>query len=458
MLIEANLDALVGPTHHFGGLGVGNVASHQHQHQVSHPKDAALEGLRKAHRVAALGVPQYLWLPPQRPRLDILAQLGFSGAPAHQLQEAYQSAPQILSAVFSSAFMWAANSATVTPGVDAADRKTHFTPANLISSWHRGCEAAEREADLLGMWQEQADFQVHRPLPGLSPLRDEGAANHMRLCDASGALGINVFVYGQSDADGVDFHNADFENYSPRFFPRQTREAFEAIARRHQLNPQHTFYLQQHPVAISAGVFHNDVIATSCQNVLLHHERAFWQAESELKAVEVAFKDRTGQPLLRVEVFESELPMEEAVSSYFFNSQIVVPGTEHAADSPRMVLICPQQCQETKSTLALIERILADRRLPIDDVHYVSLAESMANGGGPACLRLRVPLEPEVLARDLLPLRVDDRVLDQMSGLIETYYPESLQLSDFTDAEFVNQLMQSNLDFCRRALRKDKNA
>ena len=46
-----------------------------------------------------------------------------------------------------------------------------------------------------------------------------------------------------------------------RFPARQTREAFAAIARRHGLAPARTVFAQQNPVAIDAGVFHNDVIS-----------------------------------------------------------------------------------------------------------------------------------------------------------------------------------------------------
>ena len=71
---------------------------------------------------------------------------------------------------------------------------------------------------------------------------------------ADGAPGVELFVYGRAAFD----ESAG----GPRQFPaRQTREASEAIARRHGLDPARTVFAQQHPDAIDAGVFHNDVIA-----------------------------------------------------------------------------------------------------------------------------------------------------------------------------------------------------
>lgn len=430
MLIELNIDALVGPTHHFGGLGVGNVASQSHQSQPSRPREAALEGLRKAELVASFGVPQFVWLPPARPNWTLLKQLGFAGSVHEQLKQAYDQTPRVLSSVFSSAFMWAANSATVTPAADASDGRTHFTPANLISSWHRWSEASERVLDLSSMFPRSDHYEMHRPLPSIVPLRDEGAANHMRMCGTDGSSGVNVFVHGQEEGLSLD----------TGFFPRHTREASAALARLHQLDPQYTFFLTQHPEAIAAGVFHNDVIATSHQNFFIHHERAFLDAELDLRRMAAVFEELVGEPLIRREVSEAELSLEDAVRSYFFNSQIVSPDRTQNSSLPQMVLICPQQCSEISSARKLVEGLIADTSCPIEEVRYVSLAESMANGGGPACLRLRVPVDASLLGAIPTRLRVSSETIDKLSTLIEKYYPEQLRLEDFLEAELVDQL------------------
>jgi succinylarginine dihydrolase len=443
-----NIDAVVGPTHHFGGLGVGNLASQQHRSQASNPRWAALAGLEKAELVAQLGVPQFFWLPPVRPRWDLLAQVGFDGPPQDSIVQALEEAPEILSAAFSSSFMWAANAATVTPKIDAADNRDHITPANLISSWHRSSEAQERSDDLGRMATDLVDCKVHPPLPAVFPLRDEGAANHMRLCDQRFEHGVNIFVYGSEGTSRrssdphiatMDAERAGGSVTSSRFLPRHTRAASRAIARMHRLNPDATFFLQQHPKAIDAGAFHNDVIATSHQSLLIHHQWAFQDAGDELLRIEDVFLRRTGVPLKRIEVMENELSLNEAVESYFFNSQLLSVADGSASADGCMVLICPRQCQQIVRARKLIERLIAEPAIPIDAVHYVDVGESMANGGGPACLRLRWCLETGAAERLDRRFRVNSQNLDRLRSVIETEYPERCELTDFANPAFLEQ-------------------
>ncbi len=441
MFTEINIDALVGPTHHFGGLGVGNVASQQHAYRTSRPREAALEGLRKAALVASLGVPQYLFLPPTRPRLTWLQELGLGVDSSEQLSAALHTAPQAFSAAFSSAFMWAANMATVSAACDCRDGRLHITPANLISSWHRAGEAPERDVELNRLLGSLDNCTIHPPLSPIVPLRDEGAANHMRLCDATGKIGFNIFVYGDdSKLDSRDW----------KFLPRQTLAACQAIARRHQLDPQRTFFLQQHPAAISAGVFHNDVIASSHRNLLIHHELAFHDAAQQLQHLDESFRQATGAPLQRIEISGSDLPLDEAVRSYFFNSQIVTPCASTASSqTPRMVLISPQQCRALASTHRLIERLIASSENPIEEVHYVSLQQSMAGGGGPACLRLRVPLAHEAIEQLPRQLRLDLQLEERLAAAIERWYPESLELADLCNLAYAQELSQVSLNLLK---------
>jgi succinylarginine dihydrolase len=445
MLVEINIDGLVGPSHHFGGLGVGNVASHEHQNQESHPRQAAIEGLQKAWLLKTLGVPQFVFLPPFRPRLGLLTELGFQGTIQEQLAAAREDAPQALSAAFSSAFMWMANAATVTAASDSIDGRLHCTPANLTSSWHRASEAAEREPQLASLLAGIDNKQLHRPLPSILPLRDEGDANHMRLCDASGRHGFNVFVYGADDSQ------ADQSPHT-NFLPRHTRAASQAIARLHQLPSDRTFFLQQHPQAIDAGVFHNDVIATSCDHMLIHHELAFLHGESELNRLEFQFAQACRQPLMRIVISNSQLPLADAVRSYLFNSQIVKPAVLAGAraDSPRYILICPHHCEEIPAAKQLIASWLADPHVPIDEVHFVRLAESMANGGGPACLRLRMMLESDDVQRLSAKYQLTAALFDRLSAVIERWYPTQLSAEDLCNSEFLSELKQ--IDYVLRAL------
>ena len=449
MLTEINIDGMIGPTHHYGGLGVGNLASLAHRYQASNPRQAALEGLAKAKLVSELGIPQFLWLPPKRPNTELLQSFSFLGSLHEQIKEAFVTAPRVLSAAFSGAFMWAANSATVTPAVDSRDGRYHFTPANLVSSLHRSHEAMERKSSIGNMFSDWEWHKVHEPLPSVVSLRDEGAANHMRLSDPTGELGFNVFVYGEDDtpqtATRLD-QNHEERRASFKFFPRQTKLASETIARHHRLNPGTTFFLKQHPAAIEAGVFHNDVIATSHENVLLHHEFAFVDADEELNRLEKAFESRTGRPLIRVMVPNSLVSLEESVQSYLFNSQLLTPqpnGSDRQlspVQSSRMVFLCPMQCQQTVSVKRFLDALLASSDNPVDEVRYVSVGQSMAGGGGPACLRLRVPADKRTL--DQLPSfgHLTNALYDALVEVVEKYYPAHLTLESFCEVDFLEHL------------------
>ncbi len=452
MLTEINIDGLIGPTHHYGGLGVGNLASLAHRDRISNPRQAALEGLAKAKLVGDLGIPQFIWLPPSRPNRELLQSLGFSGQLDEQIATAYQTAPWLLSAAFSGAFMWTANSATVTPAVDARDGRYHFTPANLISSLHRASEANDRKADIAKTFSIYDRHVLHDPLPGVTQLRDEGAANHMRLSDPTGEIGFNVFVYGEVDSKATDTRDSkigdQFVGTDSIFMARQTRMASEAIARRHQLDPATTFFLRQHPMAIAAGVFHNDVIATSHEGLFIHHEFAFIDAEEELARLESTFAARVGRPLTRIVVLNEEMSLSDSVQSYFFNSQLLSPPSPPSSTSrPRMVFVCPDQCREIAASDRLLRRLLSDTSNPIDEVKFVVVGQSMAGGGGPACLRLRVPADHQTLSQLPSYGRMNQRLYDDLSAVIEAHYPQQVSLASFCDDRFLE-----HLKFIERAL------
>lgn len=421
MTIEANFDGLVGPSHHYGGLGVGNLASLESQNTPSRPRAGALQGLEKMRTVAALGVPQFFLPPCRRPNIDWLRALGFVGSDADVLKRVADTDVRLLSAAWSSAYMWTANAATVTPSSDANDGKLHISVANLTSNLHRQQEADERYDQLAQIFSKVPQAVVHRPLPGSYPLRDEGAANHMRLSnDAENSdregEGVHVFVDGDAVSSG--------------FLGRQGRQCSAAIARRHRLPEDQVFLLPQHPDAVAAGVFHNDVIATSHQYLMIHHEKAFFESAAELEKLDQVFRRRFGRDPLRVIVEESALSLPDAVSSYLFNSQIVTNS------DGSFTIICPENCRTVLAAQALVQQWIADEENPIADVIYLPLDQSMANGGGPACLRLRIQLTAEQLDAMPAELLINEARIDQLSQWIKRCYPETLNLSDLADIKF----------------------
>lgn len=421
---EVQVDRLFGPTHHFGGLGVGNLASHSHAGTVSHPASAAIQGLMKMRMVHQFGAAQWI-LPPQiRPAFDWLRSLGFTGSDADILKCARDQSPELLSAAMSCSSSWTANAATVTPMVDSIDfngddtaaRGVNVTIANLSSSLHRSIESTATERDVVGVLGKTD--HVFPPLDGGTAMRDEGAANHMRLSSADMKVGLNVFVFGdQPPLPGT-------------FYPRQTRASVEAIARRHRLRPEDTFFFKQHPAAIDAGAFHNDVVATSHQELMIHHEMAFVDHEETLLKLERRFQQTTGGELVRIEVPDQVLSIDDAIGTYLFNSQIVT----RADDPGDRLLIAPVQVRENEVTKRLVQRWCGDG--VFSRAEYVDLGQSMAGGGGPACLRLRLPR----LTGDLAPANPGQGWTETLEGrlleIIKTEYPSSVTIDDLARHDF----------------------
>jgi succinylarginine dihydrolase len=423
--LEVNFDGLPGPTHNYSGLATGNLASERHKSLVANPRQAALQGLAKMKALADRGFIQAVLPPHERPDVAALRALGFAGSDGGVLAAAARDAPQLLAACSSAAAMWVANAATVSPSADTADGRVHFTPANLVSHFHRSLEAPTTTRLLRAIFSDPRHFAVHDPLPSARELGDEGAANHTRFVSASG-IGIEMFVYGRTSFAS--------EAPAPRRFPaRQTREAGEAIARHHTLAAERTVFAQQHPDAIDAGVFHNDVIAVGSGSVLLCHERAY----VDQSAVLTALADRIGPGFTPVVVAEREVSVERAVATYLFNSQLLaLPGGG-------MLLVAPAECRSDAAVRALLERLVADAG-PIREVLTFDLKQSMQNGGGPACLRLRIALTDAERAAIRARVWLDETLHAELVAWVERHYRDRLAPADLADPAL--------LDESRRAL------
>jgi len=411
---EVNFDGLIGPTHNYSGLSAGNFASLSNAGGTSKPKAAALQGLSKMKALMDLGLTQGILPPQQRPDLAFLRKIGFVGDDAHLLAQAHDADPTLLATVWSASSMWAANAATVSPSPDTADALVHITPANLVSNLHRSIEHPVTTHALRMIFNSE-HFVVHDPLPDQARFADEGAANHIRFAASHDQPGIELFVYG------VDIH--DPSNTARNYPSRQTRAACEAIARTHKLDMTKVVFARQHPDAIDAGVFHNDVIATGNENVFLYHEQAFATSRSMLTDL----SSPLGQPLITIEAQDSDFSINDAVTSYLFNSQIVtIPDGS-------MALIAPLEATENQRVAKFIQRTIADPKNPINATHYLDVRESMRNGGGPACLRLRVPLSDQELAAVHQGIILTDDLYIQLADFVNRTYPDEITQSDLLD-------------------------
>jgi succinylarginine dihydrolase len=406
MITEINFDGLIGPSHNYAALSFGNIASASNAGATSAPRTAALQGLAKMRFVMGLGLPQGLLLPLERPNLRFLRAMGFAGSDAQVCAAAAAADPRLFATAMSASAMWTANAATISPAPDTADGRCHVSAANLSRMPHRSLEHPETEAQLRIAFAHPA-FAVHPAVP--AAFGDEGAANHMRLCSSHDAPGVEVFVYGE---DGG------------RFPARQHRRASEAVARRHQLDPARTLFVQQSAEAIDAGAFHNDVVAVANGHMLFAHEQAF--ADPAALKADIA---RLLPDAVYVEVPASAVSLADAIRSYLFNSQLLT------LPDGSMALVLPKEAEETPSVRAWLAAHIAGNG-PIRAAHFRDVRESMRNGGGPACLRLRVVADPATVDPRFL---LDAAKIDRLEALVERWWPAAIGPDDLANTDLWGQ-------------------
>ncbi len=393
---EINFDGIIGPTHNYAGLSHGNLASARNAQAVSHPKAAALQGLAKMQANRALGLEQAYLLPHNRPNpvwTQAMA-LDLASAPSH-----------LRATAWSASAMWTANAATVSPAADTLDGRCHLTVANLATMPHRAHEWPETLRQLQLAFADDRHFAVHPPVP--VPYGDEGAANHMRMAARHDAPAIEIFVYGR--AGGI-------------FPARQHREASEAVARLNGV--KNAIFAEQAEAAIAAGAFHNDVVAVANEHVLFAHELAFADPEGLFNAI------RHSLPEAEIIIVPAaDVSLAEAISSYLFNAQLVTLPEGQSQDAQEMALIVPTECMTSPAVSRYLEGLVRANG-PIRRVIPVDVRQSMANGGGPACLRLRVVADPATVDQRFM---LDDAKAALIAGVIEAYWPDAMTADDLLD-------------------------
>jgi len=403
-LVEINFDGIIGPSHNYAGLSLGNIASATNAGETAYPREAALQGIAKMRHNIDLGLAQGVFMPLDRPNIGWLEALG---------TDIENAEPHIRAAAFSASSMWAANAATVSPAPDASG-KCHLTAANLQTMPHRSHEWPGTLAQLQLAFGDSEHFSVHPPVP--SPFGDEGAANHMRLCASHDRSGIEVFVYGKTGGP---------------FPARQHLEASKAVARKHGLNPDRFIFAQQSETAITAGAFHNDVVAVANERVLFTHELAFENPDEVYNEIRDKFPDAE-----IIVVPADQVSLEDAIKSYLFNAQLVT-----LPDDGGMALILPTESRDNEAVWKYLQSLIAGNG-PIRKLCPVNVRQSMANGGGPACLRLRVVADPETV--DQRFIATSDK-LDHIAKVIEEYWPKTINPEQLSDPELVDQINEARL-------------
>ncbi|WP_420381943.1 N-succinylarginine dihydrolase [Novosphingobium sp.] len=382
-LVEINFDGLVGPSHNYAGLSLGNLASASHGGDPSYPRAAALQGLDKMRHNLALGLAQGFFAPLPRPDQAFLAALG-------------DPQTNLRAAAWSASAMWTANAATVSPAPDTADGRCHLTAANLVTMPHRSIEWTDTVRQLRVAFADTAHFAVHDAVPAC--FGDEGAANHMRMAAHHGAPGIELFVYGKPGGP---------------YPARQHEQASRAVARLHGLT--RALFIEQSPDAIAAGAFHNDVVTVANERVLFTHEQAFADPEGTYAAIRAALPEAE-----IVVVPASAISLTDAIKSYLFNAQLLTLPTGE------MALVIPGEAWSMPAVRAYLDGMIASNG-PIRRVLPVDVRQSMANGGGPACLRLRVVADPATVDPRFL---LDPARIALIADVVAKTWPEQIDPAD----------------------------
>ena len=399
MLAEINFDGIIGPSHNYAGLSLGNIASSSNAGAASQPRAAALQGIEKMRANLRLGLHQGFFMPLDRPNTAWLAGLS---------TDIESAEPHIRAAAFSASAMWAANAATVSPAPDTADGKCHLSAANLLTMAHRSHEWTGTLAQLKLAFADKQHFAVHAAVP--PPYGDEGAANFMRLCPSHGEPGLEIFVYGKTGGP---------------FPARQHIESSKAIARAHYLDPAKTLFVQQSEIAIAAGAFHNDVVAVANERVLFTHEQAFEYPDDTYAQIKALM------PEAEIVVVPSDrISLADAIQSYLFNAQLVT------LPDGGMALILPSEAQANSNVWSWLSEMVAGNG-PIRELVPVDVRQSMANGGGPACLRLRVVADPATVDQRFI---ADEAKLDQIAETIEAHWPDSISPDQLGDAALISKV------------------
>jgi succinylarginine dihydrolase len=190
-------------------------------------------------------------------------------------------------------------------------------------------------------------------------------------------------------------------------------------------------FARQSKAAIAGGTFHNDVVCVGALETLFFHDLAFEDTAGTKAAIRAAAEGRF-EPMF-VEVSSADLPLADAISSYLFNSMLVrIPGQD------RLTLICPTETRDNPRSHAVAQG-LASSNGSIGTVEYVDVRQSMRNGGGPACLRLRVALTEAELAATNPAMRLTEELHARLSIWGATWYRDRLTPADLADPALLDE-------------------
>lgn len=225
---------------------------------------------------------------------------------------------------------------------------------------------------------------------------------------------MEFFVFGRSAFDS--------RFPAPQRYPaRQTLEACQAVARLHGLSEAGVVYAQQNPAVIDQGVFHNDVISVKgeCCSIT--------RTPSSMPKVLAELHDK--QPPRRrfhaICVPRDQVAVEDAVKSICSTANCCRGRRFDAAGGTGGVSEQPAGLE--------LPGPAHRRRRAIREVKVFDLKQSMQNGGGPACLRLRVALQERELAAVNPGVIMSAGLYDTLVALVDQLYRDRLSETDLAD-------------------------
>ena len=302
--------------------------------------------------------------------------------------------------------------------MDNIDNAIHITVANLNSMMHRSIEPKFTYKMLKRILNKKVN--INKSLLNLPNIGDEGAANHIRIAERHNVPGYQIFVYSS-------------ENIShAKTIERQSLIGSKLIARKNCVEDQRVFYLQQSNRAIRYGSFHNDIVSTANENIFIYHEEAF-ESTQELKVILAKLKKLVPN-FKPIKILNSEIDLQTIVSSYLLNSQLI------SLPSGGMMFLLPSEVKQYPNCMQWLEKISAEEE--IKKIKFIDVKQSMRNGGGPACLRLRMIFNENEISSVNKNFLLDDNKIDLLTNLIENKYRDRLQPDDLLDPNLADESLE----------------
>ena len=169
------------------------------------------------------------------------------------------------------------------------------------------------------------------------------------------------------------------------------------------------------------------MIAVGNQNVLFYHDQAFYKKDAGLKELQTKFGD---SPLHLIEVPTDEVSVQDAIKTYLFNTQIIT------LPSGDMTIIAPTDCEENDAVKRYLDKLVT-LGTPIKSVNYFDVKQSMRNGGGPACLRLRVAMNDQELDAVNPATLINDMQFARLNKWVDKHYRDVLAEDDLRDPQLL---------------------